>query len=66
MGLFVAAVEQVQHLLGEHLESDAEYVMSAERRAEAAIVARCATRFVEGEMDPVSYTHLTLPTTPYV
>ena len=26
----------------------------------------CAAKLIKGEVDPVSYTHLTLPTTPYV
>jgi len=50
MAAFVTAVEQMQDFMRPHLGESA--ALSPERTPEAQVVAPCAARFVEGEMDP--------------
>ena len=48
------------------LESPEEFVISAELLAVDSLTAELSATVTGAELEAVSYTHLTLPTTPYV
>lgn len=48
---FVRAVKAMQEFMADHLDGN-PYPLAEERQHEAQLVAPCAGRFVDGEMDP--------------